>query len=623
MMTLYGYNGKILCVNLSEDKLLIEEPSENFYRKYIGGWGIISYYLLKELKPMIDPLGPENKLIFATGPITGSPVAGGGRNAVGAKSPLTGGFGAGEAGGFFGAELKHAGFDAVIIEGKADSPVYLWIHDGEAEIRDAKRLWGLSTKESQEIIRRELGDKMIRTAQIGPAGEKKVRYSCIINDLTNAVGRGGMGAVMGSKNLKAVAVRGHGKTGLYDREKLGMLSEWLIKRVKEQEKKRVESKEKEIVYVPNGNLPIRNFRDGEFPEWTAISGEGMLRAGLVRRGMVTCYACPINCKTRPKEGVIDPDYGGPEYETAASLGSCCGVGDPEAVLKGQELCNKYSLDSISTGVTIAFAMECFERGILTEEDTGGIKLTFGNAEAMIKMIEMIGERKGIGDLLAEGSMRAAEKIGGEAWKFAVHVKGQELPAHDPRLKRALGLGYAVSPTGADHMHNIHDTSLTSNEGISQLKSTGIIEPLPIEDLSYRKIRMLIYGVNLRVLDNCAVMCMFIPWSPIQKVEIFRAVTGWNTTLWELLKVSERVINMSRAFNIREGFTGEDDWLPKRMFQPQTSGPISKTAVNPRQLRTAKRIYYRMMGWSEDNGIPTIGKLEELDIPWVVNELIKT
>jgi len=202
------------------------------------------------------------------------------------------------------------------------------------------------------------------------------------------------------------------------------------------------------------------------------------------------------------------------------------------------------------------------------------------------------------------------------------VKGQELPAHDPRLKRALGLGYAVSPTGADHMHNIHDTSLTSNEGISQLKSTGIIEPLPIEDLSYRKIRMLIYGVNLRVLDNCAVMCMFIPWSPIQKVEIFRAVTGWNTTLWELLKVSERVINMSRAFNIREGFTGEDDWLPKRMFQPQTSGPISKTAVNPRQLRTAKRIYYRMMGWSEDNGIPTIGKLEELDIPWVANELIK-
>jgi len=412
MMTLYGYNGKILRVNLSEDKLLIEEPSENFYRKYIGGWGIISYYLLKELKPMIDPLGPENKLIFATGPITGSPVAGGGRNAVGAKSPLTGGFGAGEAGGFFGAELKHAGFDAVIIEGKADSPVYLWIHDGKAEIRDAKHLWGLSTKESQEIIRRELGDKMIRTAQIGPAGEKKARYSCIINDLTNAVGRGGMGAVMGSKNLKAVAVRGHGKTGLYDREKLRMLSEWLIKRVKEQEKKRGESKEKEIVYVPNGNLPIRNFRDGEFPEWTAISGEGMLRAGLVRRGMVTCYACPINCKTRPKEGIIDPDYGGPEYETAASLGSCCGVGDPEAVLKGQELCNKYSLDSISTGVTIAFAMECFERGILTEEDTGGIKLTFGNAEAMVKMIEMIGERKGIGDLLAEGSMRAAEKIGG-------------------------------------------------------------------------------------------------------------------------------------------------------------------------------------------------------------------
>ena len=632
-MTPYGYNGKILRVDLSDNKLSIENLEDIFYRRYVGGWGFIGYYLLKELKPMVDPLGPENKLIFAAGPVTGVPIAGNSRNAVGAKSPLTGGFGAGEAGGYWGAELKHAGFDAIIIEGKAEKPVYLWVHDGEAEIRDADHLWGLYTKDSQETIRRELGDKLIRAAQIGPGGEKVVRYACIINDLTDAIGRTGMGAVMGSKNLKAVATRGHGETKTADPEKLKELSKWLADRTRGQEQRRREARaqaeerpQPRPTYTPTGNLPIRNFRDGEFPQWADVSARGMLREGLITRGMHTCYACPINCKERPEviddPLAVDPDYAAPEYETAAALGPCCGVGDPKAVLKGNELCNKYSIDSISTGVTIAFAMECFEKGLLTEEDTGGIQLTFGNAEAMVKIVEMIGEREGIGDLLAEGSMRVAKKIGGEAWKFAVNVKGQELPMHEPRLKRALGLGYAVSPTGADHMHNLHDTGLTSDVGISRLKPLGILEPKPLEDLSSGKVRMLIYSVNLRVLDNCAVTCMFAPWSPMQKVEIFRAVTGWETTVWELAKVGERAINMARAFNLREGFTEQDDWLPDRMFHPQTSGPLSKTALDPRQLGMAKHIYYRMMGWDEKTGVPTVGKLEELGIPWVSSELVK-
>jgi len=338
--------------------------------------------------------------------------------------------------------------------------------------------------------------------------------------------------------------------------------------------------------------------------------------------MTTCFACPLNCKGRPEVDYVAPEYADPEYETAAALGSCCGVEDPKAVLKGHELCNRYSLDSISTGVTIAFAMECFEEGLLTEEDTGGIQLTFGNGAAMVKMVEMIGERDGIGDLLAEGTMRAAKKLGGDAWKYAVQVKGQEVPMHEPRLKRALGVGYAVSPTGADHCHNVHDTGLTSEEGIASLKPLGILEPMPVEDLGSTKVRTLIYGVNLRVLDNCAVMCMFPPWSPMEKAEIFTAVTGWDTTLWELAKVGERAINMARAFNLREGFTTQDDWLPDRMFHPQTSGPLAETAVDPKQLRMAKRAYYRMMGWSEDTGIPTVGKLEELNIPWVASELTR-
>jgi aldehyde:ferredoxin oxidoreductase len=615
-----GYTGKLLRVDLLTNKTTYENLADSFHRKYVGGWGFIGYYLLKELKPMIDPLGPENKLIFAAGPITGVPIAGNSRNAVGAKSPLTGGFGAGEAGGFWGAELKHAGFDAIIVEGKAEKPVYIWVHDGEAEIRDADHLWGLHTKESQERIRRELGDKLIRTAQIGPGGEKIVRYACIINDLTNAIGRSGMGAVMGSKNLKAVATRGHESTKIADPEKIRELSKWMLDRVREREERMKERMERP--YVPTGNIPIRNFRDGVFPQWADISSGGMLKAGLVSSGMVTCFACPLNCKGRPEVDYVDPDYADPEYETTAALGSCCGVGDPKAILKVHELCNKYSIDSIATGVTIAFAMECFEKGLLTEEDTGGIQLTFGNAEAMLKTVEMIGKREGIGDLLAEGSMRAAKKIGGDAWKYAVNVKGQELPMHEPRLKRVLGLGYAVSPTGADHMHNIHDTGLTTDSGITGLKPLGILEPRSVEDLGSGKIRMLIYGVNLRVLDNCAVMCMFPPWTPQEKVEIFKAVTGWDTSLWELAKVGERAINMARVFNLREGFTDQDDWLPDRMFHPQSSGPLSDTAVNPKQLMMAKHRYYRMMGWDENTGIPKVGVLEELDIPWVAEELVK-
>ena len=618
-----GYTGKILRIDLSNKNITEETHGDTFYRRYVGGWGMIGYHLLKELPPMIDPLGPENKLIFAAGPITGVPLPGNGRNAVGAKSPLTGGFGVGEAGGYWGAELKHAGLDGLIFEGVSEAPVYLWVKDGEPELRDAGHLWGKYTKETQETIRKELNDDRVRVTSIGPGGENLVPYACILNDLTNAAGRTGLGAVMGSKNLKAIAVRGSGRVEVADPEKTKELTRAIAETIKPPASQQ-ETKGERPPYTPNGNLPIRNFQDGEFPEWADISADGMVSLGLIKRGMHTCYGCPINCKEQPLDFddplAPDPDYAAPEYETAGSLGSCCGVGDPKAVLKGQELCNAYAIDTISTGVTISFAMECFERGLIDEEDTGGIELRFGNGEAMLETIKLIGERRGLGALLSEGSKRAAEKIGGEAWKYAVNVKGQELPMHDPRLKRALGLGYAVSPTGADHMHNMHDTMVTSDAGVARVKSLGVLEGLPLEDLSSAKVRMLIYFVNLRVLDNCALMCMFAPWSPNQKVEIFKAVTGWDTSLWELAKVGERALNLARAFNMREGFTDEEDWLPPRMFQPQNGGPIPDTAVEPRKLRKAKKTYYRMMGWDEGTGVPTVGKLEELDIPWVGKHL---
>jgi len=613
-----GYTGKILRVDLSNRNITEQTHGETFYRRYVGGWGIIGYHLLKELPPMINPLGPENKLVFAAGPITGVPLPGNGRNAVGAKSPLTGGFGVGEAGGYWGAELKLAGLDGLIFEGRSENPVYLWLKDGEAELRDAEHLWGTYTKETQEQIRKELEDDGIKVTSIGPGGENKVLYACIINDLTNAVGRSGLGAVMGSKNLKAVAVRGSGIVEVADREKVRELTQSMI------EQARTRTRPSRPFTASYGNLPTRNFQDGEFPEWEHISSSGMVSLGLLEEGMHTCYGCPINCKEKPIEfdGSLspDPNYGGPEYETAASLGPCCGVGDPKVVLKGQELCNAYSIDSISAGVTIAFAMECFERGIIDKEDTDGLELEFGNGTAMLEAIKMIGERRGLGDLLADGSKKAAEEIGGVAWKYAVNTKGQEFPMHDPRLKRALGVGYAVSPTGADHMHNMHDQMVAFEGGIANLKPMGILEPLPLEDLSSKKVRTLIYFVNLRVLDNCSVICMFPPWSPIQKVELFKAVTGWDTSLWELAKVGERAINMARAFNMREGLTEKEDWLPPRMFQTQNGGPIQDTAVDPRELRKAKKTYYRMMGWDDDTGVPTVGKLEELDVSWVAKHL---
>jgi len=614
----FGYNGKILRVDLSRSRVKVEQPDDIFYRRYIGGEGFVAYYLLKELEAGVDPLGPENKLIFAAGPLTGVPIPGSGRNSVGAKSPLTGGFGESEVGGFWGAELKHAGFDAIIVEGRSEDPVFLWVHDGEAELRDAHLLWGKGTGETESLIRDELGDRLIRVASIGLAGERMVRYACIINDLRDAAGRTGMGAVMGSKRLKAIAVRGRKKLEVANSEKIRELARWLNKNLNDVAGNFHNYGTGAIMvgYVATGNLPTRNFRDGDFPNPEAIDAKTIKET--VRVGMEGCYACPVRCKKLVKieePWPVDPRYGGPEYETLAALGSDCGIDDLKAICKANEICNRESLDTISTGASIAFAMECYENGILTNEDTGGLELKFGNSEAMVKMVKMIAERRGLGKILGEGVKRAAEKIGKGSEKFAIHVKGQEVPMHEPRLKRALGLGYAVSPTGADHMHNLHDMGLV-NAGpfLDKFSSLGILEPIPLEDLGPQKVKALIYFVDWRVLGNCLLLCDFVPWDYIQKIEIVRAATGWNTTAWELMKIGEKVTTMARIFNIREGFKKEDDWLPERFFHPTTSGPLSNTAVEAEKLEKARSIYYEMMGWDE-NGVPTETKLEELDIGW--------
>jgi aldehyde:ferredoxin oxidoreductase len=615
----YGYGGKILRVDLSKGKVTVEEPDDTFYRRYFGGSGFIGYFLLKEVAPGVDPLGPDNKLIFAGGPITGVPIAGSGRNSVGAKSPLTGGFGQAEVGGFWGAEFRHTGYDAIIIEGKAEHPVYLWIEDDKAEIKDARHLWGKATLEVQKLIQKELGSTAIRVTQIGPAGENGVRYACIVNDINHAAGRTGLGAVMGSKNLRAIAVRGHGKVPLADEKAVSALAKWLRDDCKVNRGAVGMSQNGTsgltAAFSMVGGLPTRNFQQGSFEGVEKLSAATINETILVKRG--GCYACPIRCKPHVSvDGVykVDPAYGGPEYETLGSLGSSCGIDNLEAVAWGNQLCSAYGMDTISTGVTIAFAMECFEKGIITEKDTGGLKLDFGNADAMVELIEQIAHRDGFGKVLAEGSARASRSIGKGAEELAMHVKGQEIPMHEPRYKQGLGLGYAISPTGADHCHNMHDTVYERRIG-SAGSAMGIYEPIPSQELSPRKVRLQLYGSLWQHTLNCLIFCQFVPFASDKMASLVNGITGWNTNLWELMKVGERVVNMGRVFNVRQGIDIANDFLPKRFLTPFDSGPLEGVSIKKKELEKALETYYSMAGWDSE-GRPTPAKLEELDIGWV-------
>ena len=621
---MHGYNGKVLRVDLSKNTVSIDHAREHFYRYYFGGRGLISYYLLKELTAGVDPLGPDNKLIFATGLVTGIPLGGCGRNSVGGKSPLTGAYGDAEVGGYWGAELKHAGYDAIIIEGKAKKPVYLWINDGNVEIRDAHHLWGKTTAECQEIVRSETREPLARTATIGKAGENMVRYACILNDINHAAGRTGMGAVMGSKNLKTVAVRGHNRPTLANPDAISSLAKWLKKNVLSlAEGLHSHGTGKFVTYLnKQGGLPTRNFQQSTFEDADKISGQVMTETILVGRG--SCYACPIHCKrevSATEPHYIDRVYGGPEYETLAALGSNCGINDLKAIAKGNELCNAYGLDTISTGAAIAFAMECFENGIIDEKDTGGLKLNFGSASVMLSLIDMIASRKELGDILADGVARAASKIGRGSDKFALNVKGQEIPMHEPRFKQGLGIGYAISAKGADHTFSLHDNIYSSEgPGLDDFKALGILEPLALDNLSTAKVRMAIYNNYWHHFLDCLLLCNFVPFNYHQVEEMVNAVSGWNSTVWELMKVGERCMAMTRIFNIRECLSEKDDSLPQRFFDPLPSGPREGVRIDKNKFLQAREMHYSMMAWDKESGIPSLGKLQELDIEWAFDYL---
>jgi aldehyde:ferredoxin oxidoreductase len=618
-----GYTGKILHVDLSHNTIEVEEPPESFYRRYLGGNGFIAYYLLKEVPQDADPLGPDNVLVFAGGPMTGVPLGGAGRNAVGAKSPLSGGYGEADVGGFFGAEMRHAGFDAIVVRGQAETPVYLWVYDGEAEIRPADHLWGMKTLDCQAAVREELDDPRIRLAMIGPGGEKLVRYACVINDVKHAAGRTGLGAVMGSKKLKCVAARGKSATPLADGDGVRGLGRWMTEHWREKSLRMHELGTNGGLLGLNttGRLPTRNFQDGQFEGAEQISGEAMRDTILVDRG--SCFACPIRCKRVVDVGEdsayqVDPEYGGPEYETTSAFGSNCGVDDLHAISKANELCNAYSLDTIATGMAVSFAIECYENGLLTQEDTGGLDLRFGNAQAMVELTRMICEREGLGDLLAEGPTRAAKEIGGGAEAFVLDVKKQPFPMHECRARHGQALGYALSPTGADHIHNMWDDSLSNDPLGENWQGMGIYESVPTTELNAHKVRAYAVEANWRWFRNSVGCCAFLPWSRDQYVQLVRTITGWETNVYEMLKWGERGVTMARAFNLREGLTRADDVLPPRTRVPHVSGSLNEKPVDPEVLDEAVGLYYGMMGWDPETGAPTEAKLQELDIAWVAD-----
>ncbi|MGD8757214.1 MAG: aldehyde ferredoxin oxidoreductase C-terminal domain-containing protein, partial [Desulfobacterales bacterium] len=453
----FGYTGKILRVDLSSQKIAIDEQDKAFYRSYLGGRGIGYHYLMQMVPAATDPFSAENILVLASGVMTGAPLPAACRFAAVGKSPLTGTAGESEAAGFFGPELKMAGFDAVVFSGRAEHPVYLCLSEGKADIRDATAIAGLETKECEDAIRNELGSAKIRVAQTGPAGMKRVRFANITNNLGHFNGRGGFGALMGSKNLRAVAALGTEKLKFKAPDVLRETAQHYARTFKDNP-----AGEQLFVYGTTafpeilsaaGALPVDNFRRSRFDKAAAIGGDAYNELLLQRRK--GCYACPIRCKRRialddPQYGV-DSRYGGPEYETIAALGSNLNIANLKAIAKGNEICNRYCIDTISAGMTIAFACECFEAGIITTADTDGLELRFGDADLMLRLLELTAKREGFGDALAEGSARLAQKWGHPNAVDHLAVKGQEISMHDPRIKVGVGIGFAISPYGADHM----------------------------------------------------------------------------------------------------------------------------------------------------------------------------
>ncbi|MDY6868613.1 MAG: aldehyde ferredoxin oxidoreductase family protein, partial [Chloroflexota bacterium] len=644
-----GYNQKILHVDLTNKIFFVEKPSIEFYKKYMGGGALNTYYLLNEIPAGADPLGPDNVLAVSISVITGAPIPGLSRVNINAKSPLTGCIGDSQAGGFFPVEMKYAGFDAIIVKGIADRPVYLWICDGEYELRDASHLWGKDTGTVEDMIHEELGDNKVEIAQAGIAAENGVRYAAVINMCNRANGRTGMGTVMASKNLKAIAVRG--KEG---RRKFSYANRSAFMDLLKEGNRKIKNGELETlgkygtsryVGIANslGRLPTSNFNSGYFDKTDQIDGvrmydemlKGAKENNQDREGRDTCFGCTIHCKRvveyESDKFTVDPRYGGPEYETVAMMGSDCGIDDLPTILKANELCNRYGLDTISCGATIAWAMECFEQGKLTLEDTHGIELTKGNGTALLEMIELIAHKEGFGKVLGLGSQKASDIIGKGTNENLVVGHGQEFPAHLPRTKVSLSVIYATNPFGADHQSSAHDPVYerenpnTETDIPPYLQELNLTTPTGLRTLDEKKVEFARVTQDYYSFMDSICICQFVfglngpIYSPKEVVKIIQSITGWDDiNIEDLLLVGERRVNMMRMFNAREGIDKTQDTLPKKIFKPLVGGPSDGFVIDLETFEKALNEYYSQRGWDVNSGNPTSENLEKLGLAWTEN-----
>lgn len=623
-------DARILFVDLTNRTTRVETLDAETYRKYPGGSALGMYLMLNNMDPHVEPLSPENMLIFSVSPLTGIAISGQSRMCVTTKSPLTGTAGDSQVGGFIPAALKGNGWDSVVFMGKAETPVYLYIDGDNTELRDASSMWGMITGDAEEAIAKDLGHSKFEASVIGPAGENLVSYAAIMHRLSRANGRNGVGAVMGSKNLKAMVVKKTPPVKAFDMP--------LLKTMTLDVKERMAANEVIVDTSLNGSagcvdghaaegfLPSYNWEKGIMEDWIKTAGTTITETVLKERD--TCFGCAIRCK-----GVVDipgkaePKYGGPEYETLATFGSYCGNTDLGDICHANQLCNMYGMDTISCGATIAWAMDCYEKGILTDEMTDGLELKYGNGTVFDELIKKIAvKEEGIGALLAKGSAAAAREIGPEAEELTVTCKGQEWPAHMVQFKPNLAVNYAANPFGADHQSSEHDPALMAPDDDQNWIWPNMLDKFEKCDrygvLDDNKARFAYATQKFYSMMDTLCLCQFA-WGPAwqlygpqELITFCKAACDWDVTIDELQEIGERRINMMKLFNQKLGFTRKDDKLPKKAFLPieYTEGEIAQ--ITPQQFEDALTTYYRYAGWDAETGNPTEETIKRLGLEWV-------
>jgi len=616
-----GYAGKILEVDLTSGKISKASVDDETLRKFIGGSGLAAKLFLDRVSPEVEPLSPQNTLFVMIGPLQGTNLPGAGRFNVSAKSPLTNIWGEGNCGGTFGPELKFAGCDGIIIEGASDKPVYLFIDDDKVEIRDAADFWGKDSYETTDMLRDKIGGgRKVKVLAIGQAGENLVKYAAIVHDKADVIGRCGLGAVMGSKKLKAIVVRGTGKASIAVPEDYNKARRAALDVIEDsalaQSLHSMGTDAALSLGMMTGDVPSKNWSLGENLEGSeALGGPTYSEKYLTRTH--ACYACPIACKrvVQVKEGPYKgEEQAGPEYETCCTFGTLVMNNDLEAVIKINEMCNRYGLDTISCGSSIAFAIDCFENGLITEGDTEGIKLTWGNMESVFKMVDKIGRREGFGDVLAEGSRAAAKKIGKNASDFAVEVKGLEAPMHDPRGYHGMGLAYAMSNRGA--CHNQH-MNVYVEQGMNAYPEIGLKEDYEGQT-SEGKAEMTMISENLGMVCSSAVFCIFA-MACLQVndlVEFLRTTTGFDYALDEMMECGERVWLLKRGLNNLMGVTAADDRLPRKILTSVNDGAAAGSVPD---IESMRKEYYDLRKLNA-NGYPSREKLESVGLPDLAQRL---